>query len=76
MPNLVNVLGIENTSEAFRRKVLEIADRLLIDPNFLMAIMSFESGATFDPNIKNAAGSGATGLIQFMPSTAKSTMTA
>jgi peptidoglycan hydrolase-like protein with peptidoglycan-binding domain len=71
MPNLVNVLGIENTSEAFRRKVLEIADRLLIDPNFLMAIMSFESGATFDPKIKNAAGSGATGLIQFMPSTAK-----
>jgi len=43
MPNLVNVLGIENTSEAFRKKVLEIADRLLIDPNFLMAIMSFES---------------------------------
>lgn len=72
MSNLVNVLGIENTSEAFRKKVLEIADRLLIDPNFLMAIMSFETGATFDPKIKNAAGSGATGLIQFMPSTAKS----
>ncbi len=71
MANLVNVLGIENTSEAFRKKVLEIADRLLIDPNFLMAIMSFETGATFDPKIKNAAGSGATGLIQFMPSTAK-----
>ncbi len=71
MPNLVNVLGIEKTSAAFRKKVLEIADRLLIDPNFLMAIMSFESGATFDPKIKNAAGSGATGLIQFMPSTAK-----
>ena len=72
MPNLVNVLGIENTSEAFRKKVLEIADRLLVDPNFLMAIMSFETGATFSPKVKNAAGSGATGLIQFMPSTAKS----
>lgn len=71
MPNLVNVLGIENTSEAFRKKVLEIADRLLIDPNFLMAIMSFESGASFSPKVKNAAGSGAVGLIQFMPSTAK-----
>ena len=71
MPNLVNVLGIENTSEAFRKKVLEIADRLLIDPNFLMAIMSFETGATFSPKVKNAAGSGATGLIQFMPPTAK-----
>lgn len=71
MPNLVNVLGIEKTSEAFRKKVLEIADRLLIDPNFLMAIMSFETGATFDPKIKSAAGSGATGLIQFMPATAR-----
>jgi len=71
MPNLVNVLGIEKTNEAFRKKVIEIADRLLIDPNFLMAIMSFETGATFDPKIKNAAGSGATGLIQFMPRTAK-----
>ena len=71
MPNLVNVLGIENTSEAFRKKVMEIADRLLIDPNFLMAIMSFETGATFSPSIKNAAGSGAVGLIQFMPPTAK-----
>ena len=70
MSNLVNVLGIEKTNEAFRNKVIEIADRLLIDPNFLMAIMSFETGATFDPKIKNAAGSGATGLIQFMPTTA------
>ena len=36
----------------------------------LMACMAFESGETFSPSIKNAAGSGATGLIQFMPSTA------
>jgi peptidoglycan hydrolase-like protein with peptidoglycan-binding domain len=71
MPNLVNVLGIENTSEAFRKKVLEIADRLLIDPNFLMAIMSFETGATFSPSVKNIQ-SGATGLIQFVPATARS----
>ena len=32
--------------------------------------MAFESGETFSPSIRNAAGSGATGLIQFMPSTA------
>lgn len=35
-----------------------------------MACMAFESGETFSPSIRNAAGSGATGLIQFMPSTA------
>ena len=36
-----------------------------------MACMAFESGETFSPSIKSAAGSGATGLIQFMPSTAE-----
>lgn len=40
--------------------------------NNLLACMAFESGETFSPSIKNGAGSGATGLIQFMPSTARS----
>lgn len=38
--------------------------------NWLMACMAFETGRTFDPAQKNLAGSGATGLIQFMPRTA------
>lgn len=38
----------------------------------LMACMAFESAETFSPSIKNAAGSGAVGLIQFMPLTAQS----
>jgi len=71
MPSLVNVPGIENTTDEFRQKVIQIAANLEIDPNFLMAIMSFESGASFSPAKKNAAGSGAVGLIQFMPSTAR-----
>jgi hypothetical protein len=33
--------------------------------------MAFESAETFSPSITNAAGSGATGLIQFMDRTAK-----
>ena len=33
--------------------------------------MDFETGGTFDPALRNAAGSGATGLIQIMPSTAE-----
>jgi peptidoglycan hydrolase-like protein with peptidoglycan-binding domain len=72
MPNLVNVPGIENVDDEFKEKVVEIAERIKINPNFLMAIMSFESGGTFSPSIKSIAGSGATGLIQFMPNTAKS----
>lgn len=57
-------------SEGFRRRVVEIADGLGCDPNHLMAAMAFETGETFSPSVRNAAGSGATGLIQFMPATA------
>lgn len=62
----------QKVSPEFKTKVLEIAKELQMDPNDLMAVMAFESGGTFSPSVKNAAGSGATGLIQFMPSTAKS----
>ena len=34
--------------------------------------MAFESAETFSSSVKNGAGSGAVGLIQFMPNTAKS----
>lgn len=37
----------------------------------LMACMAFETGGTFSPSVVNRAGSGATGLIQFMPLTAR-----
>lgn len=58
-------------TDAFKRKVIVISKGLGISPDFLMACMAFETGETFSPTIKNAAGSGAVGLIQFMPSTAK-----
>lgn len=60
-----------HVSAAFRRKVIAIAGRLAMDPNHLMAIMAFETGRSFDPSETNDAGSGATGLIQFMPATAR-----
>jgi hypothetical protein len=50
---------------------LWIANTLGCHPNYLMACMAWESGETFSPSVKNAAGSGATGLIQFMPATAR-----
>lgn len=64
------VAGMENTTPEFREKVAQIADRLGMDPKHLMAVMSFETGGTFSPSIRNRT-SGATGLIQFMPSTAR-----
>ena len=59
-------------SAVFRDRIFWIADELDIDPNYLMACMAWESAETFKSDVKNAAGSGATGLIQFMPSTARS----
>lgn len=59
-------------SPLFKERVLWIAETLECSPDDLMACMYWESGGTFRADIKNAAGSGATGLIQFMPSTAKS----
>jgi hypothetical protein len=58
-------------SPLFKERVLWIADALECPADSLMACMAWESGETFRADIKNAAGSGATGLIQFMPSTAK-----
>ncbi len=59
-------------STEFKAKVVQICLELGIDPSHLMACMAFETGETFRADIRNAAGSGATGLIQFMPSTASS----
>jgi hypothetical protein len=56
-------------SPAFKAKVIRISRNLGVDPNYLMAAMAFESGETFSPSVRNRQ-SGATGLIQFMPSTA------
>lgn len=61
----------DQVSPEFAQKVVEMAERLKVDPNHLMAVMHFETGGTFSPSIKNPMSS-ATGLIQFLPSTARS----
>lgn len=53
-------------------KDLQIGSNTADGVNKLMTCMAWESGRSFDPGKKNLAGSGATGLIQFMPATAKS----
>lgn len=54
----------------FRARVREICAELQIEPDWLMACIAFETGRSFSASVRNAAGSGATGLIQFMPTTA------
>lgn len=61
----------QKVSQTFRNRIVWTADALGLPVDYLMAVIAFESGETFRPDIKNAAGSGATGLIQFMPATAK-----
>jgi Transglycosylase SLT domain len=62
------VKGIEKVSASFVAAVKAMGARLNLDPLHLLAIMSFESG--FNPAAQHSA-SKATGLIQFLPSTAK-----
>jgi peptidoglycan hydrolase-like protein with peptidoglycan-binding domain len=57
-------------SNEFRTKVRNIARALNCDPNHLMAAMAFETNETFSPSVRNPY-SGATGLIQFISSTAQ-----
>lgn len=62
---LLNTPGLEvNTTLAFKRKAIRLADAMSLDPGLWLAVMSFETGGSFSPSIRNPA-SGATGLIQF-----------
>ena len=71
MPTLPKVKNLEEkTTPAFRAKLYRIATELNVPPGELAALMGFESRWTFAPDVKNPSG-GATGLIQFMPDTAR-----
>lgn len=54
--------------DQFEDKVKRISNQLEIPPEWLMAVIYAES--KFNPEIENQRGSGAVGLIQFMPETA------
>lgn len=68
---LVAVRGIEKTDDAFRRELIAMSDRIGLNPDYMAAVMSFETAGSFDPAQKNLGGGSAVGLIQFMPTTAK-----
>ncbi len=56
-------------TESFSSKVKEVSQELQVPPEWIMAVMKAESG--FNPTVRNKKGSGAVGLIQFMPAVAK-----
>lgn len=67
---LIAVKGIEKVNVDDLVATVKVANDLNIDPNFLNTVIAFETSGTWSPSIKNAAGSGATGLIQFIAPTA------
>lgn len=67
---LYSVRGLDQTTEPFRRALSAAAAGLEVDPTMLAAIISFETGGSFRADIRNPK-SGAVGLIQFLPSTAR-----
>lgn len=60
---------IKDNKKEFEQKVKEISSRLKVNPNWLMFLMWFETARTMNHTTTNSIG--ATGLIQFLPSTAK-----
>ena len=63
-------------NDKFINRVRLLCDRLgwkfETHANWLMSCIAFETGETFSASVLNGAGSGAIGLIQFMPKTAHS----
>lgn len=55
---------------AFVDGVDAVATRVGVRGEWLMALIDFETAGTFSPSVRNPV-SGATGLIQFMPATAR-----
>ncbi|MEN1940422.1 LysM peptidoglycan-binding domain-containing protein [Luteimonas sp. MJ246] len=68
--DIMGVRGNPHVTQAFIDKVEAISARIGTKPEYLMAVMSFESGQSFRPDVKNPL-SGATGLIQFIVPTAQ-----
>jgi hypothetical protein len=60
--------GLAARSSGFLPRLVDVATALETDPNFLLTVMQIESG--INPQARNPSG-GATGLIQFMPDTAR-----
>lgn len=68
--SVVRVPGIDKLSKTNLAALNAAAKTIGVPVDWLATVMSFETAGTFSPSVPNKAGSGAFGLIQFMPSTA------
>lgn len=58
----------QGATDSKRQAIIDTANRLGIDPVDLAAVISKETGGTFDPRIRGGEGKRYRGLIQFGPS--------
>jgi hypothetical protein len=63
-----DIMSRYGIDQDFASSIESLGNDLGVDPMYLANTMYAES--RLDPSVKNMAGSGATGLIQFMPQTA------
>jgi membrane-bound lytic murein transglycosylase MltF len=63
-----DIMGRYGIDQDFAASIESLGNDLGVDPMYLANVMYSES--QLDPSKKNKAGSKATGLIQFMPTTA------
>lgn len=59
---------VYNVTKDDLKSLMDVTNKYGIPFEYMVNLINFESGATFNPAIQNSIG--ATGLIQFMPSTA------
>ncbi|GIZ08482.1 lytic transglycosylase domain-containing protein [Flavobacterium sp. UMI-01] len=63
MSNIISEVFKKHLSESKQLKIIEVATKLQINPNWLLAVIYFETAKTFSPSKVNSIGS--VGLIQF-----------
>ena len=68
MATLIGYPALAKLSGSDRSAFVKTANWIGVNPDYLAAVFKFESN--FSTTVPNAAGSGATGVIQFMPDTA------
>lgn len=56
---------MEKTDAAFRDELVRVAERIHVEPNWLAAILCFESAGSWSPKIRNPM-SGAVGILQWL----------
>jgi len=72
LETIAAVRGIDRLSASDLEALVKAAEAIETEPDYLATVISFETSGTFNPAEPNHVGSGAIGLIQFMPKTAQS----